>query len=84
MTCHDCLHKYCCKYDRFFGVDEVENKCCYFKNEADFVEVVYGKWIDLNISGWQCSECNYIVEHYNNTPYCPKCGANMEGDKKYG
>lgn len=40
MTCHDCIHKYCCKYDRFFGVDEVENKCYYFKNKADYVEVV--------------------------------------------
>ena len=40
MTCNDCIHQYCCKYDRFFGVDEVENKCNYFKNKADFVEVV--------------------------------------------
>lgn len=39
-TCHDCTHLYCCKYDRFFGVDDVENKCNYFKNKADFVEVI--------------------------------------------
>lgn len=40
MTCKDCIHEYCCKYDRFFGVDEVENKCNYFKNKTDFMEVV--------------------------------------------
>ncbi len=39
MTCEDCIHEYCCKYDRFFGVDDVENKCYYFKNKDDFVEV---------------------------------------------
>ncbi len=48
MTCHDCIHKYSCKYDRFFGVDEVENKCNYFKNKADFVEVV------------RCKDCKYL------------------------
>ena len=48
MTCHDCIHKYCCKYDRFFGVDEVENKCNYFKNKADFVEVPC-----------RCKKCRY-------------------------
>ena len=38
-----------------------------------------GKWIDdgdpLN---WVCSECGYRVARYNNTPYCPYCGAKME------
>ena len=47
MTCYDCIHIYSCKYDRFFGVDDVENKCNYFKNKADFVEVV------------RCTECVY-------------------------
>ena len=39
-TCYNCIHTYPCKQDRFFGLDEVENKCAYFKNKADFVEVV--------------------------------------------
>ena len=46
--CIDCIHQYCCKYDRFFGVDVVENKCNYFKNKADVVEVTHGKWISVN------------------------------------
>lgn len=46
---------------------------------ADVVEVKHGEWIDLNITEWQCSECNYRVERWNNTPYCPECGAKMYG-----
>ena len=46
---------------------------------ADVVEVKHGYWIDLNISEWQCSECNYRVERWNNTPYCPNCNAKMDG-----
>ena len=46
---------------------------------ADVVEVKHGEWIDLNITEWQCSECNYRVERWNNTPYCPHCGAKMDG-----
>ena len=38
-----------------------------------------GKWIDdgdpLTLV---CSECSYQVARYNNTPYCPHCGAKME------
>lgn len=32
-----------------------------------------GKWIHNN-----CSICNYNVNPWNNTPYCPNCGAKME------
>ena len=32
-----------------------------------------GKWVDNN-----CSICGYGVEVWNNTPYCPNCGAKME------
>ena len=49
---------------------------------ADVVEVKHGYWIDLNITEWQCSECNYRVERWNNTPYCPNCGAKMGGGNK--
>ena len=47
---------------------------------ADVVEVVHGEWKDLSSAGWQCSECNYKVERWNNTPYCPNCGTKMDGD----
>ena len=33
----------------------------------------HGEWIDNN-----CSICGYGVKEWNNTPYCPNCGAKME------
>ena len=35
-----------------------------------------GKWIDD-----KCSACGYRVEPWNNTPYCPSCGAYMRGEQ---
>ena len=34
-----------------------------------------GKWIHNN-----CSICGYSVNPWNNTPYCPNCGADMRGE----
>lgn len=36
-----------------------------------------GKWIDD-----KCSECGYGVQSWNNTPFCPNCGADMKGEQK--
>ena len=58
---------------------------------ADAVEVVHGEWIPLEYDGyadgnpvwdlWECSECQ--EEHSGDedtlTPYCPNCGAKMDG-----
>ena len=43
-----------------------------------------GKWIDDKCSacGYKCSACGYRVEPWNNTPYCPSCGAYMRGEKE--
>jgi hypothetical protein len=38
-----------------------------------------GKWIHNN-----CSICNYNVNPWNNTPYCPNCGAKMNGGGEDG
>ena len=71
MTCNDCIHQYCCKYDRFFGVDEVENKCNYFKNKADFVEVVRCK----DCKHWAKMRYDTLLErsfgdcHNDDTPF---------------
>ena len=32
-----------------------------------------GRWINDS-----CSICNYGVQPWNNTPYCPNCGAKMQ------
>lgn len=40
-----------------------------------------GKWIDDGDPFmWKCGCCGYRVKRYNNTRYCPHCGAKMEGD----
>ena len=28
----------------------------------------------------KCSVCGYGVQPWNNTPFCPKCGADLRGD----
>lgn len=54
--------------------------------------VVHGRWIPIEYDGyadgypvwdlWECSECQ--EEHSGDedtlTPYCPNCGARMDGD----
>ena len=59
---------------------------------VEAVEVVHGRWIPLEYDGyadgnpvwdlWECSECQ--EEHSGDedtlTPYCPNCGAKMDGD----
>lgn len=86
--CNDCIHQYCCKYDRFFGVDDVENKCNYFKNKADFVEVRHGEWKVHQAFGcwhYDCPFCDdgYATKEKDKTPpnYCGNCGAKMDGRK---
>ena len=44
---------------------------------ADVREERYGKWIDSDPVEWECSECHYEVERWNNTLFCPGCGAKM-------
>lgn len=37
-----------------------------------------GKWIDDGDPFmWKCGCCGYRVKRYNNTRYCPNCGADM-------
>lgn len=41
-----------------------------------------GHWIDGDRTKWKCSNCGYGVLDWNNTPYCPNCGAKMESEDK--
>ena len=49
---------------------------------ADVAPVVRGVWGRVNkidpISGYRCSKCRRIVG-FDLTPYCPNCGAKMDG-----
>ena len=57
---------------------------------ADVAPVVHGEWIANRggpfILGHECSLCGYYDEQVSNrlnpTPYCPKCGAKMDGGNK--
>lgn len=49
---------------------------------ADVAPMVHGVWGRVNkidpISGYRCSKCRRIVG-FDLTPYCPNCGAKMDG-----
>jgi hypothetical protein len=49
---------------------------------ADAAPVVHGVWVCVNkidpISGYRCSKCRRRVG-FDITPYCPNCGAKMDG-----
>lgn len=46
---------------------------------ADVVEVVHAHWIDRDEKTW-CSNCDASNKQYK-PPYCPHCGARMDGGK---
>lgn len=48
---------------------------------ADVAPVVHGKWIK-GPSNPYCSEC--FVECRDETPFCPNCGAMMDGGADHG
>ena len=59
---------------------------------ADVVEVVHGEWIDKptgaygRMQSW-CSACGKHsgiggIESNRHKPYCPNCGARMDGERK--
>ena len=63
----------CCKYNGSDN-DTAEN-CKLIKSMPSVTPSrPKGEWIDDN-----CSICGYGVEEWNNTPYCPSCGAKMGG-----
>ena len=81
-TCKDCIH---------FDEESRKVKCVHFKNKADVVEVrherfkwgyqngQYGIWCTHCGAGWVDSEnAEWIAREHD---YCPKCGADMRGDK---
>lgn len=46
---------------------------------VDAALVIHGRWVyeDSDPMTMPCSNCNYRVFRYNNTPFCPNCGADM-------
>ena len=54
---------------------------------ADVAPVRHGRWLDGKCiaCGWEepdvCTWLGYDSEAWIETPYCPKCGATMSGDR---
>lgn len=48
---------------------------------ADLEVVRHGRWIDSEEDGHLsiCGVCNYPVDRFYKTKYCPNCGAKMDG-----
>jgi uncharacterized paraquat-inducible protein A len=46
---------------------------------ADVAPVVHARWIDRDDKTW-CSRCDASNKQYK-PPYCPHCGARMDGGK---
>lgn len=49
----------------------------------NFVDRPSGEWIGERVGhgpGYTCSLCDYGVQPWNNTNFCPNCGAKMKGE----
>ena len=46
---------------------------------ADVAPVVHGRWIKDIPMGYRCSRSDCRCLSVCKTPYCPKCGAKMDG-----
>ena len=44
---------------------------------AKVAPVYHSRWIERG-NGWECKRCSYVVRPWNNTQFCPRCGAIMD------
>lgn len=47
---------------------------------ADVIPARYGEWVHSEGGVAHCSECGCTVCENEISPYCPHCGARMDGD----
>ena len=54
--------------------------CIRYMNAADVAPVRHGRWIASHDEFCACSICKYpVYVGWNQTNYCPNCGAKMDG-----
>ena len=78
-------------YDYFTdGYDEAVSTVEEFLS-ADVAPVVHGRWEQDADGDWYCTNCDEIVaicesgrERTYSKPYCPNCGAKMDGGADHG
>ena len=84
MTCEDCLSEMPCAFKLKEMYRDKAEKCPYFKNKADFVEVKHGEWKECGDlapidARCKCSLCGGYESNYYT--FCHNCGAKMDGAK---
>jgi rRNA maturation endonuclease Nob1 len=85
IKCETCLYNKNCQFLAKHRNAIVEG-CSAYKNAADMVEVVHGRWIKRQFAdeptafGYRCSECHLTYDF--DTNYCPNCGADMRKIEK--
>lgn len=85
--CKDCLHFCHCKNIPSYPVTNNTIACDDWVSKDKYVPVVQGRWIDKPTGAygrWQswCSACGKrsgIGGTKQHKPYCPNCGAKMDG-----
>jgi len=74
LLCHFNGHVfYCRRKDGLYPVGDISNQWNKPPKDCPLKEVKCGKWVND-----ECTNCGYVVRPWNNTPYCPSCGAKME------
>jgi hypothetical protein len=84
--CKSCIHRNVCfhktnietKTYAYMGVKFDAKKCKHFIS-ADMVEVRHGYWKNYG-AFCVCSVCG--ESNPRTKPYCPNCGAKMDGERK--
>ena len=75
-------HKYCSEDS---ACNDVQERCKYFKDKADVVEVKRGEWKLHPDGSGTCSCCNRtqkaVWDYDNKQNFCGHCGADMRGKK---
>lgn len=79
IACETCLYKKNCQFLAKHKRTVVSD-CTAYENAADMVMLCHGYWVpELSSEAplYACSECHKLV--YTQHPYCPHCGAVMDG-----
>lgn len=83
--CGDCIHADICKQlnGGWFSSENVAY-CKGFKDRANFVEVVHGRWKYYHKQNKAvCTNCSFerdLDANFGKAVSCPNCGAKMGGD----
>lgn len=46
----------------------------------DVVPAAHGRWLKTIMDDYECSNCLYPMDYI--TPFCPRCGAKMDGEEE--